>query len=235
MTVPAHTFVAGPNWSPAMTAPKRTLLPRKRRPWHQPVTASFTAGLALLAGACTAATSDTGTPTPVSATTAATSTTVTTSDLTGDDSPSSPLSSSTNATTSTTAPTTAVSVPALPVTATVEIILSDYAIAPAHSSVFADEVTISVVNRDGVPHDVVLIATELGPDRLPTSGIRVDINDPAVTVVARTARLPANGIGSLDAVVAPGSYVLVCTVPHHYVRDQMVGTLTVRSPTALEP
>ena len=63
----------------------------------------------------------------------------------------------------------------------------------------------------------------------------LDVTDPAVTVVARTARLPANGTGSFDAVVAPGIYVLVCTVPHHYVRDQMVGTLTVLSPTALEP
>lgn len=215
-----------------MTAPKRTETPRRRRSWHQPVIASFTASLALLAGGCTTATSDTGTPSPVSATTAATSTTstVTQSDPTGDDSPSSPL-----LTTSTTTTTTALSVSALPVTATVEITLSDYTIAPAHSTVFANEVTILVVNRDGAPHDVVLVATELGPDRLPTFGIHVDVTDPAVTVVARTARLPANGTGSFDAVVAPGTYVLVCTVPHHYVRDQMVGTLTVLSPTALEP
>jgi uncharacterized cupredoxin-like copper-binding protein len=106
-----------------------------------------------------------------------------------------------------------------------EVILESYTIAPAGSKLTPGAYSLTARNRDGVPHDVVLIATDLAADQLPTEGIRVD--EDGLDVRARTARIEPHGAGSLMATLRPGRYLLVCTVPHHYVRDQMVATLTV--------
>jgi hypothetical protein len=91
----------------------------------------------------------------------------------------------------------------------------------------ADRLTLQVENHDRVPHNLTLLATRRPPGRLPTSGIRIDLGDPAIRMVAATPWLRPLGSGSVTAAVRPGRYVLVCTVPHHYVRSRMVATLSV--------
>ena len=107
--------------------------------------------------------------------------------------------------------------------------LRDYAIEPASLRAVAGRVTIEAANDDGVPHDVTLLRTALAPDALPTAGIRVDEVDPSIEIVGRTPRLSGGHSSSLTVTLEPGTYVLVCTVPHHYVREAMVATLTVTS------
>ena len=110
--------------------------------------------------------------------------------------------------------------------AAVEVRLDHYAIEPDRVTAPAGTVTLTATNLDRVPHDVVLMRTALPPDRLPTTGIRVDELDPAIEVLARTPRLEPQATGSLTASLAPGTYVLVCSVPHHDVREAMVATIT---------
>lgn len=114
-----------------------------------------------------------------------------------------------------------------PRAARAEIRLDHYAIEPADITVAAGTLTLAVANVDRVVHDVVLLRTDRGIDALPTTGILVDETDPAIEVVARTARLDAGEHGDLSATLGPGRYVLVCTVPHHYVREAMAAALTV--------
>jgi uncharacterized cupredoxin-like copper-binding protein len=138
------------------------------------------------------------------------------SDATATTAPS--ASASTVATSTTTAPVAPTSL---------EIFLQDYAIVPAASAVPAGELVITVVNGDRAPHDVTILRTALPASQLPTAGISVDESDPALEIVARTSRLDPLGTGAITTVLAPGTYVLVCTVPHHYVREAMVAVLTV--------
>lgn len=122
-----------------------------------------------------------------------------------------------------TLPPTSVMVP----TATLAVRLHDYAIQPAVLQSVAGVVTIETVNDDGVPHDVTLLRTARARDALPTTGIRVAEDDPSIEIVGRTPRLGGGGTSSVTMSLEPGTYVLVCTVPHHYVREAMVATLTV--------
>jgi uncharacterized cupredoxin-like copper-binding protein len=114
------------------------------------------------------------------------------------------------------------------VVAVVNAALDDYTIRVTRNPVRADHLTIRVVNADSVPHNLTLIATRRPPEPLPTSGIRVDVSNPAIRVLAATPMLRPSRSDSLTAVVHPGRYILVCTVPHHYVRSHMVATLTVK-------
>ena len=112
-------------------------------------------------------------------------------------------------------------------TTTLELELRDDAINAAANTVRAAPLVLNVSNRDRAPHDVVLLRTALEPDELPTSGITVDERDPALEVVARTSRLEPLATGTIATTVGPGTYVLVCSVPHHDVRDAMVADLSV--------
>jgi len=85
-----------------------------------------------------------------------------------------------------------------------------------------------VENGDRAPHDVAVVATD-PPSQLPTAGTRVDESSDAIAVVARTVNLAAQETATVSARLSPGRYVLVCAVPHHYLRNQMDGVLTVSS------
>lgn len=102
-----------------------------------------------------------------------------------------------------------------------EVTLADYEIGLATTVIAPGAYQLTVTNEDRAPHDVVLIQTEFAVEDLPTSGIRVDERDPRLDVRARTATIDPGGTGSLMATLRSGRYVLVCTVPHHYVRDGM--------------
>lgn len=122
------------------------------------------------------------------------------------------------------------SAPAAPSLArVVEVQLDDYAVSIAPLSVAAGGVTVSVSNGDAAPHDIVLVATDLPADRLPTRGIRVDETSPDLRILARTPTLAPGGRSTISAELRPGRYLLLCTVPHHYVRNMMVATLVVES------
>jgi plastocyanin len=107
--------------------------------------------------------------------------------------------------------------------------LAAYAISPSEVFVPEGDLEIAVENHDGAPHNVAVVATDLPPSQLPTAGIRVDESSDAIAVVARTVILGAHETATVTARLTPGRYVLVCTVPHHYVRNHMAGVLTVSS------
>lgn len=122
------------------------------------------------------------------------------------------------------APSTTTAVPRTPALA---IELDHYAIHPATATVAAGRVALEVRNLDTAPHDVTLVATSVPADALPTSGIVIDEDDRRIDVLARTPRLGAGSGGVIDLELRPGTYVLVCTVPHHYVRNDMAAVLQV--------
>jgi len=105
--------------------------------------------------------------------------------------------------------------------------LDHYAIEPDALQTAAGSFTLAANNIDGVPHDVTLIRTGLAADQLPTTGIRIDETSPDIEILGRTPRLGPGESGSFTMSLAAGVYLLVCTVPHHYVREAMVATLTV--------
>lgn len=113
-----------------------------------------------------------------------------------------------------------------PPISTVHVTLDDYRIT-AQRSITGRRVDLSVVNEGAVPHNVVLLVTDLPARSLPTTGIRVDENNPRIRIVAKTPTLRPGARTTLAASVEAGSYILICTVPHHYVREMMVTTLTV--------
>jgi uncharacterized cupredoxin-like copper-binding protein len=69
-----------------------------------------------------------------------------------------------------------------------------------------------------VPHNLVVVRSDLAPDRLPTaSGI---VDERRVTFVGRTEELVPGSGARLSVTLAAGKYVLICNVIGHYNSGQ---------------
>lgn len=92
--------------------------------------------------------------------------------------------------------------------------LSDYAVSANAPAVRAGETKIGVRNRGSQPHDLVVLRTDLAPERLPLDAGRAKAHEPGL--VARTKELRSGGTAALTVTLEPGRYVLICNVAGHY-------------------
>lgn len=94
--------------------------------------------------------------------------------------------------------------------------LTDTAIQLDQPSAAAGTITFKAQNKGTVLHSLLLIKTDVPADKLPTDpkdAARVD----RTGEVRETAQIPLGGTASFSAKLAPGSYVLICNEPGHYL------------------
>lgn len=108
--------------------------------------------------------------------------------------------------------------------AKLEVALGEFHVG-AVGEVAAGGAEFDVKNDGAVPHNLVVIKTDLAADALPVAGGIVD--ESQVEVVAYVAELAGGATGSASATLEAGSYVLICNVPGHYQLG-MHAALTVR-------
>ena len=92
--------------------------------------------------------------------------------------------------------------------------MTDYKVITNVATVPAGETKIGVRNRGSQPHDLVVLRTDLAPDKLPYDSGRARADEPGFVV--RTKELRAGGTAAVTATLAPGQYVLICNVAGHY-------------------
>jgi cytochrome c oxidase subunit 2 len=105
-----------------------------------------------------------------------------------------------------------------------QVELSEFKVALA-PTVAAGTVSFEVKNAGAVPHEFVVIQTDLAPDALPQVNAAVD--ESKVTIVGRTDLLNAGDTATLTVTLPPGKYVVICNVPGHYALG-MRAALTVQ-------
>lgn len=92
--------------------------------------------------------------------------------------------------------------------------LTEWAVQPGAESVGAGSVTFAVSNDGAVPHEFLVIRTDLAPDALPKNGGAVD--EGALDVVGKSEELLGGESEDVTAELTPGSYVLICNISGHY-------------------
>lgn len=92
--------------------------------------------------------------------------------------------------------------------------LTDYRVTTNVQSVRAGETKIGVRNRGSQPHDLIVLRTDLEPDKLPYDAGRAQAGEPGL--VGKTTELRAGGTAALTVALEPGHYVLICNVAGHY-------------------
>jgi len=109
------------------------------------------------------------------------------------------------------------------------VVMSDYAFAPKDASAAAGELTITAPNQGKLPHELVLIRTDLPLNKLPTDSSG-NVNEdafPASRLPGEISETEPGATGSLTVTLPAGRYVMLCNVPGHY-KAGMVGNLVVR-------
>ncbi|MEX2373621.1 MAG: hypothetical protein WD800_07455 [Dehalococcoidia bacterium] len=91
--------------------------------------------------------------------------------------------------------------------------LTEFAIDPSASSASAGDVTFEATNDGALPHELIVIRTDLGPTELPMDGAQADLDADGVEVVDETDEFDAGTSESLTVNLDAGSYVLTCGTP----------------------
>jgi uncharacterized cupredoxin-like copper-binding protein len=97
---------------------------------------------------------------------------------------------------------------------TVNVALAEWSVTPDPASVSAGEVTFAVSNDGSVPHELVVIKSDLAPDALPIAEGVVD--ESQVEFIGEVEQFDAGTTDTGTFSLEPGNYVLICNVTGHY-------------------
>jgi uncharacterized cupredoxin-like copper-binding protein len=98
--------------------------------------------------------------------------------------------------------------------APINVTLTEWALEVDEEHAHGGEVTFNVANKGAVPHDLVVIRTDLAADALPTASGAVD--ETKVEIAGRSGVFTGGETKTVSIDLAAGSYVLICNVPAHY-------------------
>ena len=107
--------------------------------------------------------------------------------------------------------------------ATVDVELTEFMVTPSTESSSAGSIQFDVENVGGIPHEFLVIETDLDPEDLPVSGSTVDEEAEDLTVVGEIEQFGPGTTESVTVDLSPGSHVLICNVPGHYESGMTVG------------
>jgi uncharacterized cupredoxin-like copper-binding protein len=109
-----------------------------------------------------------------------------------------------------------------------EIKMGDYFFDPKDATAKAGSVTINAPNEGQVPHELMLLKTNVDPAKLPTAadgGVEEKTHE-AAEENGEIADVAAGETGSGTFDLTPGKWVVFCNLPGHYAQG-MYGSLTV--------
>ena len=111
----------------------------------------------------------------------------------------------------------AATAPASPsTTATVKVKLWEFKLVPTPASVKAGKITFVVRNTGKIQHQFVVIKTNLPPNKLPMKGAAAS----ETGSVGKIGEIDPGQTKSVTLTLKPGSYVLICNLPGHYMLGQ---------------
>lgn len=100
-------------------------------------------------------------------------------------------------------------------TTTVQIVLMEWAVEPEVARVAPGNVTFRISNRGWVPHEFVVVRTDLSVDALPVARARVD--ERQVAVVGRVDKFfGMRETREITLTLEAGKYALICNSLGHY-------------------
>ncbi len=99
---------------------------------------------------------------------------------------------------------------------TVDVSLREFHVAPSIGTASAGTVTFNVSNDGTIPHDFVVIKTDLDPSTLPVNPTSLTVDESQVNVVKRQPPIHQEDSVQLTVDLTAGHYVLICNIASHY-------------------
>jgi uncharacterized cupredoxin-like copper-binding protein len=100
---------------------------------------------------------------------------------------------------------------------TIKVSLTDYKIAPSVASAAAGKITFETKNDGAVDHELVVIKTDLAPDKLPKRAGEPKVDEAAAgQLIGEIEEFGPGKTESKAFDLAAGKYVLICNIAGHY-------------------
>lgn len=125
-------------------------------------------------------------------------------------------------------PTRTAAAPSGPATR-VQVVMNEWSLKPSVAAAPAGEVTFEVTNQGKLPHELIVVKTDLAADALTleADGARVEETAPGQDDVGEVEDIQPGETKSGTFNLEAGHYVLVCNVPGHY-KAGMVASFQVK-------
>ena len=111
----------------------------------------------------------------------------------------------------------------------VNVLLKDFEVQRDVAVVPAGTVSFRILNQGPTTHEVIVVRTDLDPDKLPlqSDGLTVDEEGPGVEFLDEAEGLDIDDRQTMVLDMAAGNYVLYCNLEGHYL-GEMHAPFTVR-------
>ncbi len=111
----------------------------------------------------------------------------------------------------------------------VNVLLDDFRVWQDAAVVPAGTVSFRILNQGPTTHELIVVRTDLAPDKLPLQpdGLTVNEEAPGIDLLDEVEGLDIDDRETLALRLAPGHYVLYCNLEGHYLGG-MHEALTVR-------
>ena len=99
------------------------------------------------------------------------------------------------------------------------VLLKDFEVRQEATVVPAGTVSFLIRNQGPTTHEVIVVRTDLAPDKLPlqSDGLTVDEEERGVKLLEEVEGLDIDDRETLILDLAPGRYVLYCNLEGHYL------------------
>jgi uncharacterized cupredoxin-like copper-binding protein len=111
----------------------------------------------------------------------------------------------------------------------VNVLLEDFRVRQGAAVVAPGTVSFRILNQGPTTHQLIVVRTDLDPDKLPLQrdGLTVNEDAPGIDLLDEVGGLDIDDRQTLVLELAPGHYVLYCNLEGHYLGG-MHASLTVR-------
>lgn len=92
--------------------------------------------------------------------------------------------------------------------------LKEFAIELDTKTAKAGAVTFKATNKGTTPHELMVIKSELAPDKLPIKDAKAD--ETGLTVLGEVAEMASGKTDSKTFEMTAGKYLVICNIPAHY-------------------
>ncbi|MGE0879453.1 MAG: sulfocyanin-like copper-binding protein [Acidimicrobiia bacterium] len=101
---------------------------------------------------------------------------------------------------------------------TINVEERDFDLTALRPSAKAGELTLEIRNLGKIPHEVLIVRTDLDGAKLPVTaaGDTVDETNAALTIVGSARNILPGASATLTADVKAGNYILLCNISQHY-------------------
>lgn len=108
--------------------------------------------------------------------------------------------------------------PAVAAATNVNVILTEFKVASAETTIPAGQVTLHITNNGAIQHELLVFKSNLAPSQYPMADGGIAEDDPSIAKVSDGDNIDPGATQTRTVDLStPGTYLFVCNIPGHFM------------------